>query len=122
MKLAETKRQWEKWIPGVLSKHQIIELRDKGLITGMGPDKTIDHSSFDLSPSSEAYRMKKGAVKPSGAHPYSWFIEKNGLAEKFEPNPDGTFTLETKHTYVLKLREKLQRGLTDGGLYGQATA
>ena len=122
MQKEQTGQPWDEWIPGVLSKNQIIQLQEKGLITGLGPRNSIDYSSFDVSVSREAYRMRKGSVKPSGDSPYSWFIEQAGLAEKQLPDSDGTFTLNRKQTYVFKLRQKLERGLCALGINGQATA
>jgi dCTP deaminase len=112
---------WDKWIPGVLNKKQISELAAIGLITGKAP-LVIDNSSIDLSLSDEAFTMTKGSVKPSGAHPYSWFIENSGLAQRLPRSADATYTLRAKQTYVFKLQEKLQRGLVDAEIYGQATA
>lgn len=116
-------KPWDDWIPGVLSRSQITNLIDEGLITGKGlAEGALDNSSIDLSLSDEAYRMTHGSVKPSGRHPYSWFIQNCGLAERLDGSGDGTFILKNKQTYVFKLRERLERGLGDGHIYGQATA
>jgi len=114
---------WSRWIPGVLSKGQITELCNAGLITGEGSlEEAIDESSIDLSLSDEAYRMIKGSVKPSASDHYGWFIKNNGLAEKLEKSEDGSYVLKAKETYVFKLREQLQKRLSDAQVHGQATA
>jgi dCTP deaminase len=115
---------WNDWIPGVLNRDQIKELCEEGLIAVEGsPDRALDESSIDLSPGGEAFRMKEGSVKPSGSHrPYSWFLKKKELAERLSPSGDGTYTLKVRETYVFKLREKLESGLADARIYGQATA
>jgi len=115
-------KPWNKWIPGVLNKEQIEELSGIGLITGKGPLK-LGNSSIDLSLSNEVYRMARGSVKPSETQPsYSWFIEDKGLGERLPESADKTYTLKAKETYVFRLEEKLQRGIGDAGIYGEATA
>jgi dCTP deaminase len=114
---------WNDWIPGVLNRNQVKQLCDEELITVEGPvEKALDESSIDLSPSEEAFKMIQGSVKPSGSRPYNWFLKQKELAEKLHLAADGTFTLNVHETYVVKLREKLARGLADARIYGQATA
>jgi dCTP deaminase len=114
---------WDKWIPGVLNKTQIKELCSAGLITGVGSlDDAMNHSAIDLSLSNECFRMTHGSVKPSGKDSYGWFIKNSRLGEMLQPSKDNTYTLRQKHTYVFKLREKLQKRLVKGNIYGQATA
>lgn len=116
---------WERdrWIPGVLSRRQILSLFEDGHITVEGaPKSSIDNSSVDLSLSGVAFAMVGGSVKPSGGKAYSWFIESQKLGERLKASGDGSFLLEAKKTYVFKLRERLGRGLVDGGVFGQATA
>ena len=74
------KLPWTGWIPGVLSKSQIKELWESGLIVGEGsPDKALDQSAVDLTLSGEAFKMAKGSVKPPGSLAYGRFIEKEIL-------------------------------------------
>jgi dCTP deaminase len=99
------------------------ELWDRGLIMGEGtPDKALDQSAIDLSLSDDAFKMANGSVKPPGTAAYNWFIEHEKLAERIYPSHDGNFKLNTKETYVFKLRERLHPSLADGQIYGQATA
>jgi dCTP deaminase len=114
---------WEDWIPGVLNKSQLKELCNTGLITGEGPlDDAMDHSAINISLSDEGFRMTQGSVKPSGDDSYGWFIQNSRLAERIKKSRDGSYTLKQKQTYVFKLREKLQKRLVEGNIYGQATA
>ena len=118
------KYPWQDWIPGVLNKSQVTELCDEGIITVEGPlESILDHSSIDLTLSDDGFRMSKGSVKPSPAHPYQWFLnKKRGLAEQLSAASDGTYELAARETYVFKLRERLEKELAEGGFYGQATA
>lgn len=114
---------WDKWIPGVLNRRQIQILIDRGLITGDGiSSESLDNSSIDLSLSDEGFRMAHGSVKPTGEHPYSWFIERNQLGQKMEKPANGEFKLAAKQTYVFKLRERMERAIGEAGFHGQATA
>lgn len=115
---------WDNWIPGVLNKPQVRKLVQGGFITGEVPlqDKDIDNSSIDLSLSDKGYRMVRGSVKPSANEPYEWFISNNGLGEVLNKEPDGTYRLNRRQTYVFKLRERLQKPLIKAPIYGQATA
>jgi dCTP deaminase len=113
---------WNKWIPGVLSKEQLRDLCEKGFIIGEGGDVALDQSAIDLSLSDYAFRMIKGSVKPPGSNAYDWFIQHEKLAERIEPSTEGIFDLQTKQTYIFKLRERLEPSLADGQIFGQATA
>jgi len=114
---------WHDWVPGVLNKTQMDTLLQYGLVTTRGSGKSLpDLSSLDLSLSNEAYRMIPGAVKPVGDKPYGWFVKTEHLARELSPEPDGSFLLEAKGTYVFKLNERLERGLSEIDVHGQATA
>lgn len=113
---------WDKWIPGALNKHQMQQLLQEGFITFDGSRPKLDHSSLDLSLSSDAYEMREGSVKPSDP-PYNRFIINTKLAQKHLPLPDGTFELKRQTTYVFRLQEKLEAPLRNANvIYGQATA
>jgi dCTP deaminase len=105
-----------------LNKKQMQTLLDRGLLTTHGSGIQPDLSSLDLSLSSEAYRMIPGAVKPVGDKPYGWFIKTEHLAEQLSVEPDETFFLEAKVTYIFKLNERLENRLSEINVYGQATA
>lgn len=114
---------WKQWIPGILNSDQINQLCNVGLIIGEGSlRKAIGESSIDLSLSDIAYKMTEGSVKPSNLKSYEWLIREKKLVEKLTKDNDGTFTLKSKETYIFKLRERLDRRLADGCIYGQATA
>lgn len=66
--------------------------------------------------------MIRGSVKPSSTQPYEWFITNSGLAEMLSKEPDGTYKLDQRQTYVFKLRERLDKRLIKAPIYGQATA
>ena len=111
-------KPWEKWIPGVLNKTQIIQLCDNGLIKGLS-SSAIGESSFDLCLSNEGYVMPEGSVKPYG-HSYKFFVNKHKLASPLSRKD--IYELTARNTYVFKLRESFGRPLADAGIYGQATA
>jgi dCTP deaminase len=113
---------WDKWVPGVLNKHQMRQLLREEFITCDGSPPRLDHSSMDLSLSADAYEMKMGSVKPSEP-PYNRFITSGKLAKKLDPLSDGTFELRKHTTYVFRLQEKLDVRLRRAKvIYGQATA
>src|SRR5712671_1558951 len=113
---------WKKWIPGVLSKEQVNQLIDGGYIREISSRKQIDASSMDLVLGPEAWELTKGSVKPTGSS-YKHFLDQQDLCKRLIPQPDGTFRLLAKHTYLFGIREKLfAAGLAQGRIYGQATA
>ena len=116
---APSSRPWNSWIPGVLSKHQVCELINRGYIQGSNP-KLLDNSSLDLSLSDEGYVMVQGSVKPSGTR-YLHRLEQEHLVKKLTPESDGTFKLSVRHTYLFPLQEKIGQ-LRGSGIFGQATA
>ena len=112
---------WKNWIPGVLSKGQLKELWQQGYIENIEQWKDDDsYSAFDLTLTNEGYRMTKGSVKPFGGR-YESRIWSQGLLERLEQDADGAYLLKRTHTYLFKLKERLN--LTeDARLYGEATA
>jgi len=115
---------WRRWIPGVLNREQTRALFNKELISGSPNLETLlDESSFDLTLSDEAYQMLHGSVKPLRGEEYSKVLRDKDLAEEAKPEPDGTYVLEAKKTYVFRLNEELNtKRLAEIGIYGQATA
>ena len=116
---------WTNWIPGVLNDTQIRQLYNGNYIVGRGALKKehLDYSSIDLLISDEGYWIEAGySVKPSGREPYNSLIEKEGSAIRLNPEPDGTFLLKCKQTYVFKIQERLGSDLWEAGFHGQATA
>lgn len=117
-----TSNPWSEWIPGVLSRKQVLQLCENGnLLDVQEPAKTLDHSSIDLLLTEEAYSLTQGSVKPFAGQRYINFLKKEGLCKSLEPDASGVFNLVAKQTYLFKLRESLA-GLGDSGIYGQATA
>lgn len=116
-----TARPWTDWIPGVLSKRQVLSLCEQGYLTGV-PDlrNDIDHSSVDVHLANKAYRLTQGSVKPWGGS-YLHFLTQYELAVPLQPDADARFTLEPKNTYLFPLKERLER-LRGSNIYGQATA
>jgi len=116
---------WRNWIPGVLNKGQMKALFGQELIVTSrrdGVDALLDESSLDLTLSNEAYRMLHGSVKPVADLPYTSVLGNAELAQRHEPQADGSYCLRAKQTYVFKLSERLHKRLAEGGIYGQATA
>lgn len=114
---------WRNWIPGVLSMRQVQELRDDRFIDGV-KDAALDNSSFDLTLSSDAYELIKGSVKPDRTNFLNYLDVKEKLVRRLDPQPDGTFLLQRRFTYLFRLRERfpLATRLADAGFHGQATA
>jgi hypothetical protein len=46
---------WSDWIPGVLSKRQVLELCHQGYLIQTGSEPSVDHSSIDLHLSDEGF-------------------------------------------------------------------
>jgi dCTP deaminase len=111
---------WRDWIPGVLSKPQILNLCEGGYLTKAGDKPAVDYSSIDLHLTDEGYVLEGGSVKPSGRD-YLHFIEKNKLGTELQP-VDGVFLLNRRSTYLFKVRERLSSALAEAGVHGQATA
>ena len=115
---------WDDWIPGVLDKYQMRRLLEEGLIIGKPRrewKRSLDGSSLNVTLSDEAFEMPGGSVKPSRRHAYSWLLDQFG--RKCPTPADATFTLHAKHTYVFKLRERLNpKRLFTARMHGQATA
>ena len=110
-------------VPGVLSNAQLGRLCDEGWIQCVeDKKKLIDYSSFDLTLSGEGYEMTKGSVKPFGKS-YEFFLaNEKQLVNRLSPEPDGAFTLTSKHTYVFRLQQKLGPEIRSSKIHGQATA
>src|SRR5438128_8455041 len=96
---------WRDWIPGVLSKPQVLALCDAGYLTKTGDQPAVDYSSIDLHLTNEGYELEGGSIKPSGRN-YLHFIEKNKLATELQPEND-TFLLNRRAPYLFKIRERL---------------
>ncbi|HTX37908.1 MAG TPA: 2'-deoxycytidine 5'-triphosphate deaminase [Bryobacteraceae bacterium] len=110
---------WSDWIPGVLSRRQVIELCQQGYLTQTQPKQSVDHSSIDLHLEEQAWVLPRGSIKPSGRS-YLHFVEQHELATKLAP-VDGAYVLEPRKTYLFRIRERLGP-LRDSGIYGEATA
>jgi len=113
-------KPWDNWIPGVLNKVQMQALVDEGILSA--PNGMIGAASLDLTLTAEAYRMKRGSVKPGGDKRFSVILKDKALAEKLPVPPEGSFVLASQQTYVFEVAERLDAAFADIGLYGQATA
>jgi hypothetical protein len=62
---------FDDWIPGVLSREQILELKARNRLQRLSENpKAIDSSAVDLHLSDEGYELPEGSVKPSGQRSY----------------------------------------------------
>jgi len=117
----DNKKPWHVWVPGVLSLHQVTALIDEGYISF---DKTVpikkDHSSIDLTLSDECWELTSGSVKPSGDR-YLPLVKQMDLVSPKSKDQDGSFHLQNKKTYLLKINENIAP-LKNSSIYGQATA
>ena len=113
---------WRGWIPGVLSKRQVIELCEHDLIRSVDePEKFVAESSLDLRLSDEVYRLTKGSVKPFSHAPYFDTLRRAQLIKEVQPEGD-SFCLRKRNTYLVKLREGFSAKLYGTRIFGQATA
>lgn len=113
---------WRNWVPGVLSKKQVMELCDEDLIRQVEDfENSIDESSIDLTLTDEVYKLCEGSVKPFGEKTYLHTLEKLSLVEKIEPDGEA-YILKKSNTYLVKVREKLANRLNGKEIFGQATA
>lgn len=122
---------WKNWIPGVLSKEQVIELCKENYIKNVkdwGSDdkdiNPIDHSSIDLMLANEGYKIVNGSIKPTEGDSYrKTVIGNNSYATSHPQESDGIFLLEKKQTYLFCLNEMLDgQRLKNSSIHGQATA
>jgi dCTP deaminase len=119
--MSRSEGPWSDWTPGVLSKAQVMELCTAGYISGVGNSASaIGLSSLDLTLSSEGYSMPEGAVKPFGGG-FLNELKRQKLITTLDSTADRAFLLHPKHTYLFKIRERLER-LVNSGIFGQATA
>jgi dCTP deaminase len=117
--MGEADSPWDAWIPGVLSRSQVIELAEKGFLSGVSETtRSIGASSLDLTLSSDVYHLPEGAIKPSDC---KYQDELDQFGHRIDL-PDASETiLKAHHTYVVKLREQLVH-LKNTHIFGQATA
>jgi dCTP deaminase len=122
---------WKNWIPGVLSKEQVIELCKENYIKNVkgwnSDDKDInpiDHSAIDLTLANEGYKMVDGSIKPTEGNSYrKTVIGNDSYATSHLEESNGIFSLEKKQTYLFRLNETLDGlRLKGSSIYGQATA
>ncbi|MBU1702408.1 MAG: 2'-deoxycytidine 5'-triphosphate deaminase, partial [Candidatus Eisenbacteria bacterium] len=65
------------------------------------------------------YVCMRGSIKPFGG-PYEEPIKRDGLIDRLEPQPDGTYILKAKQTYLFKVAQRLCIP-SEAQIYGQAT-
>ena len=115
-------KPWDGWIPGVLSKAQMIQLCRRNYIRSVtDPEHRIKDSSIDLTLSDQVYRLTEGSVKPFEKEHYLDQLIELDLVRPLEPDGD-TFLLEKSRTHLVKLREQLSPRLFNTPIFGQATA
>ena len=114
---------WKDWIPGVLTRRQVNELRTKGYLESF-VEEALDYSAVDLHLADEGYELRCGSVKPYGGGYGAAILNNRKLAKRMHPDRSGGYILRPRKTYVFKLRERLARTseLSKGDFYGQATA
>lgn len=119
-------RPWDDWIPGVLSRRQVEQLRDEGFLRP--PNFTIDprdESSFDLTLTGQGWQMIEGSVKPSKSG-YLTSLQDRHLVQELRPNDDGHYRLTRGQTYLFKVKESLVKEhipeMAAAQFHAQATA
>jgi deoxycytidine triphosphate deaminase len=111
-----------KWVPGALSKGQLMQLCRPGWIEDVSfkNDDPIGYSALDLTLSEEGYRMMEGCIKPFGES-YDQILKNKIFVKPLGKRK--SFVLEPKQTYVFRLKERLgSKLLTSKAIWGQATA
>ncbi len=93
----------DKWLPGVLNYSQMQQLVECGLIQKANGKNGRDDSALDLHLSNEAFKMKKGSIKPFGKINYSEIIRDPYYGEPLPKEDDGTFILRINCCYVFKI-------------------
>ena len=99
-------RPWDGWVPGVLSRKQLIKLHEDGYLVGLEfqEEEDIDHSSFDLHLDGTAYHLHHGSIKPWAAdgkvNGFLEHLKKRELVVPLDSNDEGHFRLERKQTYL----------------------
>lgn len=120
----ESPAPWKnnRWLPGVLNYKQLQELIDCGLIQNATGKIDLDASALDLHLSSEAYKMRRGSIKPFNKV-YADILKDPYYADEHIKEADESFLLKTGNCYVFKIKEQLHPAITGNSpFYGQATA
>ena len=113
---------WNEWIPGALSKKQLVKLCTDGFIRDAeNPKDAADESSIDLHLTNQVYELTEGSVKPFADEQYFEALKKCSLLKPVD-SIDGSFHLTKKKTYLVKLKERLSHELQGTKIFGQATA
>ncbi len=112
------------WNDGVLSKRQLMEFCNAGILTGPdGLKELCGESSIDLRIDGTVYKLKQGSVKPSGPG-YLENLMAKSLVEPVDPEADASVTLQKETTYLLPVSERLEKRaeLWSMECHGRATA
>lgn len=111
---------WDDWIPGVLNKRQVKVLVQRHYIRNASADSgDFDYSSFDLRISDEAYKLK--ACVKAFDRDFAGKLLALKLSERLEPEPNGTYLLQRRKSYLFKIMEQIPE-LRDTPIFGSATA
>lgn len=110
-----------KWVPGALSKAQLIQLCKPGWLENVPLENDpVGYSALDLTLTGEGHEMIQGCIKPFGES-YDQILRNKEFARPL--GNQRNIVLEPKHTYVFCLRERLGTKLiTSKAIHGQATA
>jgi dCTP deaminase len=111
---------WTDWIPGVLSKSQVLQLIDDNYVTNVGSSKQLDYSSIDIRVSEEAYELTGGCVKPFGRDFLS-ALRKINLVQPLPLQAGGDYLLRSRKSYLFRIEERITE-LRDSPIFGMATA
>lgn len=100
---------WDDWVPGVLSRTQLIKMCDKGYLSGFQRSRKedVDHSSIDLHLTDVGYHLRRGSFKPFRDSGFLRELLKKSQARRVRRDKDGHFTLRPQRTYLFELREGL---------------
>lgn len=113
---------WSDWIPGALSKKQLVKLCSEGFIRDVeNPEAATGSSSIDLHLTNKVFELIEGSVKPFFQEQYFEALQNKSLLKPVTLH-NGTFHLKKRKTYLVKLKESLSQNLRDKKIYGQATA
>lgn len=118
---------WDDWVPGVLSRSQLIRMHEEEYLTGVQIERNedVDHSSIDLHLTDDGFHLPRGSFKPYRGKQFLDELLERGLATPIFPDGDGHFRLRRRETYLFALREGLnfdEEVIRQKIFYAQATA
>jgi dCTP deaminase len=116
-----SRKPWSDWRPGILNGGQIKTLCDEGVIVGDLKESDFGLSSFDLHLDREGWEIR-GSFKLKSTEHFQSLRKKEALFSEHEPlDLARPVTLKARHTYIIKVKERISAQGKEIRLCGMAT-